>query len=210
MSSNEESSNGDSTNENRSRRRFITGLTSAAWAVSAAYAAVPLVLSMTPSARARNAGAPVEFDFSKLQAGQMVKVEWRGMPVVVLRRTPAMMAGLDEVTELLADPDSADSVQPGYAQNPARADANKNEILVMLSVCTHLGCSPVEKLAVGPDPEMGEDSKGGFFCPCHGSKFDLAGRVYKNVPANKNMVIPPYQYLDENVILIGDDEARNA
>jgi ubiquinol-cytochrome c reductase iron-sulfur subunit len=202
------SSNKDSTNENRSRRRFITGLTSAAWAVGAGFAVTPFVLSMTPSARAKNAGAPVEFDFSKLQLGQMVKVEWRGQPVVVLRRTPEMMSGLNDVTDLLADPDSVGSVQPTYALNAARADIDRNDVLVMLSVCTHLGCSPVEKLAVGPDPEMGEDSKGGFFCPCHGSKFDLAGRVYKNVPANKNMDIPPYQFLNENVILIGDDSAR--
>ncbi|MBT5559944.1 MAG: ubiquinol-cytochrome c reductase iron-sulfur subunit [Proteobacteria bacterium] len=202
------SSNEDSTNKKRSRRRFITGLSSAAWAVGAGFAVTPFVLSMNPSARAKNAGAPVEFDFSKLQPGQMVKVEWRGQPVVVLRRTPEMMSGLSDVTDLLADPDSAGSVQPEYAQNAARADADNNDVLVMLSVCTHLGCSPVEKLAVGPDPEMGEDSKGGFFCPCHGSKFDLAGRVYKNVPANKNMDIPPYQYLSENVILIGEDSAR--
>lgn len=202
------SSNEDSTSKNRSRRRFITGLTSAAWAVGAGFAVTPFVLSMNPSARAKNAGAPVEFDFSKLQSGQMVKVEWRGQPVVVLRRSPEMMMGLDEITDLLADPDSAGSVQPAYAQNAARADVDNNDVLVMLSVCTHLGCSPVEKLAVGPDPEMGEDSKGGFFCPCHGSKFDLAGRVYKNVPANANMVIPPYQYLSENVVLIGEDSAR--
>lgn len=202
------SSNKDSTNENRSRRRFITGLTSAAWAVGAGFAVTPFVLSMNPSARAKNAGAPVEFDFSKLQLGQMVKVEWRGQPVVVLRRTPEMMSGLNDVTDLLADPDSVGSVQPAYALNAARADTDRNDVLVMLSVCTHLGCSPVEKLAVGPDPEMGEDSKGGFFCPCHGSKFDLAGRVYKNVPANKNMDIPPYQFLSENVITIGEDSAR--
>ena len=202
------SSNEDSTNKKRSRRRFITGLSSAAWAVGAGFAVTPFVLSMNPSERAKNAGAPVEFDYSKLQPGQMVKVEWRGQPVVVLRRTPEMMSGLSEVTDLLADPDSAGSVQPAYALNEARADVDNNDVLVMLSVCTHLGCSPVEKLAVGPDPEMGDDSKGGFFCPCHGSKFDLAGRVYKNVPANMNMNIPPYQYLSENVILIGEDSAR--
>ena len=123
----------------------------------------------------------------------MVKVEWRGKPVVLLKRTEEMK-GLEVISPQLADADSLSSVQPAYAQNEQRADDSKPELLVMLGVCTHLGCSPVEKLAIGPDEQMGEDSQGGFFCPCHGSKFDLSGRVYKNVPATTNMEIPPYTY----------------
>jgi ubiquinol-cytochrome c reductase iron-sulfur subunit len=192
----------------KDKRRFLTGMTAGFAAVGAAFAVVPFVKSMTPSARARNAGAPVTIDFSKLKMGQMVKIEWRGRPVVLLRRTPEMLAGLQEVTGLLADPDSLISSQPGYAQNDTRSDESQKELLVMLSVCTHLGCSPGEKLTVGPDPDMGSDSKGGFFCACHGSKFDLAGRVYKNVPANANMEVPPYRFISDTVIVIGDDEGR--
>jgi len=139
----------------------------------------------------------------------MVKVEWRGKPVVLLKRTGEMMAGLDAIKGNLADPDSAASAQPSYAQNNQRADAARPELLVMESVCTHLGCSPVEKLALGPDPQMGDDSQGGFFCPCHGSKFDLAGRVYKDVPATTNMAVPPYKF-EGAVITIGEDDGRTA
>lgn len=195
--------------EDRKRRRFLTGVTSGFGAVGAGFAVTPFVLSMTPSERAKNAGAPVQFDASRVQPGQMVKVEWRGMPVVMLNRTSEMMTGLAKIEANLADPASEASVQPSYAQNPARSGSEKENMLVMLGVCTHLGCSPVEKLAIGPDPEMGEDSQGGFFCPCHGSKFDLSGRVYKNVPATTNMEIPPYQYEGE-VITIGEDSERVA
>ncbi len=193
--------------EDKKRRRFLTGITSGFAAIGAGFAATPFVLSMSPSERAKNAGAPVQFDASRVQLGQMVKVEWRGMPVVVLNRTSEMMGGLAKIEGSLADPDSASSVQPNYAQNAARSGVDKENMLVMLGVCTHLGCSPVEKLAIGPDPEMGDDSQGGFFCPCHGSKFDLSGRVYKNVPATSNMEIPPYQY-DGDVITIGEDDLR--
>lgn len=199
----------DTSVEDKKRRRFLTGLTAGFSAVGAGFAVTPFVLSMMPSERAKNAGAPVSYDFSRIRPGQMVKVEWRGKPVVLLRRTPEMMLGLDQIEDRLADPTSLDSVQPAYAQNDARADVNKAEMLVMLGVCTHLGCSPVEKLTVGPDPEMGDDSQGGFFCPCHGSKFDLSGRVYKNVPATANMEVPPYKY-DGNVITIGEDDGRTA
>ena len=195
--------------EDKKRRRFLTGLTSGFGAIGAGFAITPFVMSMTPSERAKNAGAPVQFDASRVQAGQMVKVEWRGMPVVMLSRTPEMMDGLAKIEANLADPESASSVQPAYAQNASRADTDKENMLVMLGVCTHLGCSPVEKLAIGPDPEMGDDSQGGFFCPCHGSKFDLSGRVYKNVPATTNMEVPPYQY-DGDVITIGEDDKRVA
>ena len=192
------------------RRRFLTGVTAGLGAVGAGVAVTPFVLSMSPSERAKNAGAPVEYDFSKLQPGQMVKIEWRGKPVVLLRRTKEMMDGLEKISPALADPSSELSSQPVYAQNQARSDESHKDLLVMEAVCTHLGCSPVEKLAIGPDPEMGENSQGGFFCPCHGSKFDLAGRVYKNVPASANMPVPPYKFLDDTVIRIGEDDGRQA
>ena len=195
--------------EDVKRRRFLTGVTAGFGAVGGAIAVTPFVLSMTPSERAKNAGAPVQYDFTRIEPGQMVKVEWRGKPVVLLRRTPEMIAGLDVIEPNLADPNSLNSIQPVYAQNDARADAAKPEMLVMEAVCTHLGCSPVEKLAIGPDPEMGEDSQGGFFCPCHGSKFDLSGRVYKSVPATSNMPVPPYKY-EGDVITIGEDDGRVA
>ena len=199
----------DTSVEDQKRRRFLTGITAGFGAVGAGLAVTPFVLSMSPSERAKNAGAPVQYDFSRIQPGQMVKVEWRGKPVVLLKRTEEMMAGLDKVKDRLADPDSLASVQPVYAQNNQRADMSKPGMLVMEGVCTHLGCSPVEKLAIGPDPEMGDDSQGGFFCPCHGSKFDLAGRVYKNVPATSNMNVPPYKF-NGNVITIGEDDGRTA
>ena len=199
----------DTSVEDLKRRRFLTGITAGFGAVGGALAVTPFVLSMTPSERAKNAGAPVQYDFSRIQPGQMVKVEWRGKPVVLLNRTQEMMEGLNKIESNLADPTSLVSLQPAYAQNEARSDMDKADMLVMLGVCTHLGCSPVEKLAIGPDPEMGDDSQGGFFCPCHGSKFDLSGRVYKNVPATANMEIPPYQY-EGDVITIGEDTGRPA
>ena len=199
----------DSNVEDKKRRRFLTGLTAGFGAIGGAAAVTPFVMSMSPSERAKNAGAPVSYDFSRIQNGQLVKVEWRGKPVVLLKRTSEMMSGLDKIKDKLADPDSLASAQPTYAQNTERADTSKPELLVMEGVCTHLGCSPVEKLAIGPDPEMGDDSQGGFFCPCHGSKFDLAGRVYKDVPATTNMPVPPYKF-EGDVITIGEDEGRLA
>ncbi len=193
--------------EDRKRRRFLTGMTAGFGAIGAGVAVVPFVMSMAPSESAKNAGAPVQFDFSKLQEGQMVKVEWRGKPVVLLSRTQEMMDGLTKIRGELADPDSSASSQPIYAINEQRADEHSKQLLVMEGVCTHLGCSPVEKLAIGPDPQMGDDSQGGFFCPCHGSKFDLAGRVYKDVPATTNMAVPPYMF-DGTVITIGEDNGR--
>lgn len=195
--------------EDKKRRRFLTGITAGFGAVGGSIAVTPFVMSMSPSERAKNAGAPVQYDFSKIQPGQMVKVEWRGKPVVLLNRTQEMLDGLGKIQANLADPDSNASAQPEYAKNSERADPNKKDLLVMEAVCTHLGCSPVEKLAIGPDPQMGEDSQGGFFCPCHGSKFDLSGRVYKNVPATTNMPVPPYKFV-ESIITIGEDDGRNA
>lgn len=195
--------------EDKKRRRFLTGITAGFGAVGGSIAVTPFVMSMSPSERAKNAGAPVQYDFSKIQPGQMVKVEWRGKPVVLLNRTQEMLDGLGKIQANLADPDSNASAQPEYAKNSERADPSKKDLLVMEAVCTHLGCSPVEKLAIGPDPQMGEDSQGGFFCPCHGSKFDLSGRVYKNVPATTNMPVPPYKFV-ESIITIGEDDGRNA
>ncbi len=185
------------------RRRFITMTSSAVGAVGVAAAAVPFVASMSPSERAKAAGAPVEVDISKLEPGQMVRVEWRGKPVFILNRTKEMEQGLNKVTPELKDPDSADPQQPEYAQNEFRS--LKPDLLVMVGLCTHLGCAPVNNFVVGAASGLGDDWQGGFYCPCHGSKFDLAGRVYSGVPAQQNMIIPPYSYLDDNRILVGVD-----
>ena len=183
------------------RRRFITMTSSAIGAVGVAAAAVPFVASMSPSERAKAAGAPVEVDVSKLEPGQMVRVEWRGVPVFILNRTQEMVEGLNKLTPELKDPDSIDPQQPEYAQNETRS--LEPDLLVMVGICTHLGCAPVNNFQVGSVSGLGDDWLGGFYCPCHGSKFDLSGRVYSGVPAQQNMVIPPYSYLDDNRILVG-------
>ena len=185
------------------RRRFITMTSSAVGAVGVVAAAVPFVASMSPSERAKAAGAPVEVDISKLEPGQMVRVEWRGKPVFILNRTKEMEEGLNKIISELKDPDSVDPMQPEYAQNEFRS--LKPDLLVMVGLCTHLGCAPVNNFEVGAASGLGDDWQGGFFCPCHGSKFDLAGRVYSGVPAQQNMIIPPYSYLDDNRILVGVD-----
>ena len=183
------------------RRRFITMTSSAFGAAGVAVAAVPFVASMSPSERAKAAGAPVEVDVSKLEPGQMVRVEWRGKPVFILNRTPQMVEGLNKLTPQLKDPDSVEPQQPEYAKNETRS--LNPDLLVMVGICTHLGCAPVNNFEVGAVSGLGDDWLGGFYCPCHGSKFDLSGRVYSGVPAQQNMVIPPYSYLDENRILVG-------
>jgi ubiquinol-cytochrome c reductase iron-sulfur subunit len=187
-----------------SRRRFLTRLTTGVGAVGVAFAATPFILSMNPSARARAAGAPVEADISKLEPGQMMVIEWRGKPVWIVNRTPEMLATLATDTARLSDPDSKVPQQPDYATNPARSI--KPEILVLVGICTHLGCSPKKVFTMGAASDLGDDWPGGFFCPCHGSKFDLAGRVYKGVPAPTNLVVPPYQFLTDSRLLIGADE----
>lgn len=187
----------------RGRRRFLTAVTSGVGVVGGVFAATPFVLSMTPSERAKAAGAPVEIDISKLEPGQMIREIWRGKPVWIVDRTPEMLASLDTVTDELADPNSDRSIQPPYAKNEYRS--TKPEILVLVGICTHLGCSPVQKFAIGPASGISDDWPGGFFCPCHGSKFDLAGRVYKNVPAPDNLVVPPYKYLNETLIRVGEE-----
>ncbi len=186
----------------QTRRRLLL-VTSAAGAVAGMAAAVPLLASLLPSERARAAGAPVEADISKLAPGEMMVVEWRGKPVWILHRTPEMLASLKKSEPHLVDPASAKQQQPGYATNEHRSI--RPEFLVAVGICTHLGCSPSEKLQPGAAQGMAPDWAGGFLCPCHGSQFDLAGRVYQNMPAPTNLEIPPHQYLADTRLLIGDD-----
>ena len=176
--------------------------TGVAGAVAGIGVATPFVMSMFPSARARAAGAPVEVDLTKLEPGMMITEEWRGKPVWILHRTEAMIKRVPETDDLVVDPNSNVPHQPPYAQNELRSI--KPAYLVLIGICTHLGCSPTYRPDVAP-ADLGADWKGGFFCPCHGSRFDLAGRVYKGVPAPTNLVVPPHQYLSEDVILIGVD-----
>ena len=165
--------------------------------------AVPFVMSMTPSARARAAGAPVEQDISKIEPGMMITIEWRGKPVWIVHRTPEMLATLPKIDAEMEDPKSSAPMQPDYARNEARSI--KPEYLVLVGICTHLGCSPSQKLAAGLDSGMGGNWPGGFFCPCHGSKFDLSGRVYKGAPAPNNLEVPPYAYLSDTRLIVGSD-----
>ena len=189
---------------NEGRRRFLIGATSAVGAVGAGFAAVPFVQSWQPSAKAKTAGAPVVADISKLEVGQRMIVEWRGRPVWILRRSPEAMESLKKVEESLRDPASAESKQPEYAKNEARSRQDRSEILVLTGLCTHLGCSPLYRPEVSP-ADLGADWVGGFFCPCHGSKFDLSGRVFKSVPAPLNLEDPPYYFMSDTLIKIGED-----
>jgi ubiquinol-cytochrome c reductase iron-sulfur subunit len=187
------------------RRHFLTVATIATGAVGAAFVAVPFLASWKPSARAKAMGAPVEVDIAKLESGAMLKVEWRGKAIYVVNRTPQMLAQLEGVDPSLRDPDSNESDQPEFAKNPARA--LKAEYLVVVGVCTHLGCAPIEKFAPS-DVTVSADWPGGFFCPCHGSKFDMSGRVFKDVPAPTNLPVPPYRYLSDTRILIGAEAEK--
>ena len=189
------------------RRRFLITATSVAGGIASAAWATPFILSMMPSERAKAAGAPVEVDISKLEPGMLLLVEWRGKVVWILSRTPKMLASLTKLDSKLTDPNSEREQQPEYAQNLTRSI--RPEILVTTGVCTHLGCSPVYRKEIAP-ADLGPDWLGGFFCPCHGSKFDLAGRVYKNVPAPTNLLVPPHIYLSENVLLIGSESKEDA
>jgi ubiquinol-cytochrome c reductase iron-sulfur subunit len=186
-----------------SGRRQLLVATSAAGGVAVAATAVPFVASLTPSERAKAAGAPVEADISKLAPGEMMTVEWRGKPVWILRRTAEMLASLDKTDDKVSDPESGKDMQPEYAKNKYRSI--KPEYLVTVGICTHLGCSPSEKFKMGAESGMGDDWHGGFLCPCHGSKFDLAGRVYASMPAPDNLEIPPYAFLSDTSIIIGED-----
>jgi len=186
-----------------SRRQFLTTATIATGAVGAAFAITPFLASWQPSARAKALGAPVEVDISKLEPGALVKVEWRGKAIYIVHRTPQMLAQLKDMAPRLRDPDSNDSEQPQYAKNPARAI--KPEYLVLVGVCTHLGCAPLDRFTPGDVTTGMSDWPGGFFCPCHGSKFDLAGRVFKDVPAPTNLEVPKYQFLTDTRLVIGED-----
>ena len=184
------------------RRRMLTTVTTGVGLVGAGAMAVPFVASMAPSARAKAAGAPVEVDISKLSEGQMLAVEWRGKPVWIIRRTPEMLEDLAQIREKLSDPDSeVETQQPAYAKNKYRSI--KPELMVVLGVCTHLGCAPTKKFEQGKASGVSDDWVGGFFCPCHGSSFDLAGRVYRNVPAPTNLEVPPHSFLSDDRVLIG-------
>jgi len=191
-----------------SRRHFLTVATSVTGTAGVVMAAVPFVMSFKPNARAQALGAPVQIDISKLEAGAMVRVMWRGKPVWVLRRTKEMLQLMADAGAQLADPNSeVIGQQPDYARNEVRSI--KPEILVVLGVCTHLGCAPIERFDVAP-ADLGSDWVGGFYCPCHGSKFDLSGRVYAGVPAPTNLQVPPHRYLGEDLILVGDDTGASA
>ena len=181
-----------------SRRKFLIAATTATGAVGAVFAAVPFVASWKPSERARAMGAPTEIDLSKLEPGQMVVSSWRRQPIYVVRRTPEMVAALARNDSQLKDPQSKDSDQPEYAKNEARSV--KPEFLVIYAACTHLGCLPKQHFNPG-DPVVGADWPGGFFCPCHGSKFDLAGRVFEGSPASVNLRVPPYEYRGDTLVI---------
>jgi ubiquinol-cytochrome c reductase iron-sulfur subunit len=187
------------------QRRTWLFTTTAAGALGAAALAVPLVSSFAPSERAKALGASVEVDISGLAAGEMMTVEWRGKPVWILRRTPEMLAQLQSMSNL-ADPTSEKPQQPTYATNTERAI--KPEVLVVVGICTHLGCSPVSLPEGTSNPSVPADWKGGFFCPCHGSTFDLAGRVFKNKPAPTNLEIPPHYYVSETQLMIGEEAPK--
>ncbi|MFN7085362.1 MAG: ubiquinol-cytochrome c reductase iron-sulfur subunit [Burkholderiales bacterium] len=184
------------------KRRFLVAATSVAGGVASGAVAVPFVASMLPSERAKAAGAPVEVDISKLAPGEQMTVEWRGKPVWIVRRTPEMLDAVKKADAKVADPGSKKVQQPPYAKNEFRSI--KPEYLVVVGICTHLGCSPVGKFKAGPEP-FDASWDGGFYCPCHGSLFDLAGRVFKNKPAPDNLVVPPYKFLSDTRLLIGDD-----
>ncbi|HEB95588.1 MAG TPA: ubiquinol-cytochrome c reductase iron-sulfur subunit [Sedimenticola thiotaurini] len=184
------------------KRRFLTAATSVVGAVGAGYVIYPFLASWAPSEKAKAAGAPVEADISALEPGQLMRVKWRGKPVWIVNRTEKNIADLPSLDPKLVDPTSEVPQQPEYCKNPTRSI--KPRYLVAIGICTHLGCSPTYRPDVAP-ADLGPEWVGGFFCPCHGSRFDLAARVFKGVPAPTNLVIPPHQYLSDNVLLIGED-----
>ena len=189
------------------RRHFLTVATSVTGVVGLGFTAWPFIASFRPSARAQALGAPVEVDISKIEPGAMVRVRWRGNPVWVLRRTPEMLQRMENSNADLLDPSSEESDQPAYAANTHRSI--RPEILVVIGICTHLGCAPIERFDVAP-PDLGPDWPGGFYCPCHGSKFDFSGRVYAGFPAPTNLPVPPHRFLGENLIIVGADAGVSA
>ena len=186
----------------RSKRRFLIAATTAVGGVAGVAVMVPFVMSMLPSERAKAAGAPVDVDISKLEPGMLLAVAWQGKPVWVVNRTKEMLARLPKNDSFLLDPKSEQPQQPAYCKNEWRSI--KPELLVVVGICTHLGCSPTFRKEVGA-ADLGADWPGGWLCPCHGSKYDLAARVFKDVPAPLNMDIPPYKFVNANLILVGDD-----
>lgn len=194
---------------NQGRRRFLTGATCVVGAAGVVGAAVPFVGSWNPSAKAKAAGAPVKANISRIEPGQMVTYEWRGKPVYVVRRTAETLKTLEGISEgVLRDPSSAKAKQPAYVSGTHRAMEGKEEYLVVVGLCTHLGCAPMYRPEVGAEDLSTSDIAwmGGFFCPCHGSKFDLSGRVFSGVPAPTNLDVPPYSYESDGVIVIGVDQ----
>ncbi len=185
------------------KRRFLTAAASVVGGAGAAAVAVPFVTSMMPSAKAEAAGAPIEVDISKLEMGQLLTVEWRGKPVWIFRRSQDVLATLETLDDTLRDPASdVATQQPEYCQNDTRSI--RDELMVLVGICTHLGCSPTYRPELAPS-DLGEDWKGGFFCPCHGSRFDLAGRVFQGVPAPTNLQVPPYHFQGDNLVVVGED-----
>ena len=196
--------NGDVVNE--SRRKFLLGATSVVGGAGVVGAAVPFVASWQPSAKAKAAGAPVKVNISKLEVGARMVVEWRGKPVYIVRRTAEALAAISEIgDDILRDVDSQEASQPAYVNGSARTLAGKEEYLILVGLCTHLGCAPLYRPDVGAADLGGDSWLGGFFCPCHGSKFDLSGRVYAGVPAPKNLEVPPHMYESDNIVSIGVD-----
>ncbi|WP_313551563.1 ubiquinol-cytochrome c reductase iron-sulfur subunit [Pseudomonas sp.] len=185
---------------NQGRRRLLVAATSVIGAVGVAGAAIPFIKSWSPSAKAKAAGAPIRVNISKLEPGRQIVIEWRGQPVFVLRRGADALERLSRLENQLADPDSHDSIQPDYVNSRLRSI--RPDVLVVVGVCTHLGCSPIFRPEVAP-ADLGTEWLGGYFCPCHGSRYDLAGRVYKAQPAPLNLVVPPYAYESEHIIVIG-------
>lgn len=187
----------------QSRRRFLVTATSVVGGAGVVAIAYPFLSSWAPSARAQAAGAPVEFDVAQIEPGQLVRVSWRGQPVWITHRTQEMIDMLPENRPVLSDPDSrVASQQPAYAQNETRSI--KPQYSVLIGICTHLGCAPSYRPELAP-PDLGDNWKGGYFCACHGSRYDLAGRVWRNVPAPINLLVPPHKYLSETLLLIGED-----
>ncbi|MBQ0798409.1 MAG: ubiquinol-cytochrome c reductase iron-sulfur subunit [Porticoccaceae bacterium] len=195
---------------NLTRRRVLTGATCVVGAVGVVGAAVPFVGSWQPNAKAKAAGAPVKVDIGKIRPGEMITEAWRGKPVYILRRTPEALAMLSKAEDRLLDPQSEEAQQPTYVDPKNRAV--KEEYLILVGLCTHLGCAPTYRPEVGATDlnRAGEEWLGGFFCACHGSRFDLAGRVFKGVPAPLNLVVPPHSYESDSVVVVGIDEGENA
>ncbi|WP_014705853.1 ubiquinol-cytochrome c reductase iron-sulfur subunit [Methylophaga nitratireducenticrescens] len=183
------------------KRRFLTAAASVVGGAGAVAVAIPFVSSVAPSAKAEAAGAPVQIDISQLELGQLLTVEWRGKPVWVFRRTTEVLETLPTLDDELRDPQSEVAQQPEYCQNETRSI--RDEIMVMVGICTHLGCSPTYRPEIAP-ADLGDDWKGGFFCPCHGSRFDMAGRVYQGVPAPTNLEVPPYHFQGDNIVIVGE------